>query len=138
MPDIKIDDNCLFEVERRLNAYLNSNKLEQLGNQHAEKLPATVKLSNVDWSAVTKRLGYTGLKYLQKGPISRVDLRKMIMKFQETGDLGVLPGRGWKPVGTESIEVATTMIERASSSINSSISGRSVSRDVVAWSISVR
>ncbi|GFT71428.1 hypothetical protein TNCV_970991 [Trichonephila clavipes] len=38
MPDIKIDDNCLFEVERRLNVYLNSNKLEQLENQRAEKL----------------------------------------------------------------------------------------------------
>ncbi|GFV70295.1 hypothetical protein TNCV_4540771 [Trichonephila clavipes] len=38
MPDIKINDNCLFEEERRLNVYLNSNKLEQLENQHAEKL----------------------------------------------------------------------------------------------------
>ncbi|GFV86081.1 hypothetical protein TNCV_670781 [Trichonephila clavipes] len=38
MPDIKTDDNCLFEVERRLNVYLNSDKLEQLENQHAEKL----------------------------------------------------------------------------------------------------
>ncbi|GFV12444.1 hypothetical protein TNCV_1792231 [Trichonephila clavipes] len=38
MPDIKIDDNCLFEVERRLDVHLNSNKLEQLENQHAEKL----------------------------------------------------------------------------------------------------
>ncbi|GFW81084.1 hypothetical protein TNCV_4804521 [Trichonephila clavipes] len=36
MPDI--GDNCLFEVERRLDVYLNSNKLEQLENQHAEKL----------------------------------------------------------------------------------------------------
>ncbi|GFW10194.1 hypothetical protein TNCV_1849111 [Trichonephila clavipes] len=38
MPDIKIDDNCLFELERRLNVFLNSNKLEQLGNRHAKKL----------------------------------------------------------------------------------------------------
>ncbi|GFT07949.1 hypothetical protein TNCV_873711 [Trichonephila clavipes] len=38
MPDIEIDDNGLFEEERRLNAYLTSNKLEQLENQHAEKL----------------------------------------------------------------------------------------------------
>ncbi|GFW74051.1 uncharacterized protein TNCV_545751 [Trichonephila clavipes] len=36
MPDIKIDGNGLFEEERKLNAYLNSNKLEQLENQHAE------------------------------------------------------------------------------------------------------
>ncbi|GFT55532.1 hypothetical protein TNCV_3320471 [Trichonephila clavipes] len=32
MHDVKIDDNCLFEVERRRNVYLNSNKLEQLEN----------------------------------------------------------------------------------------------------------
>ncbi|GFV92544.1 uncharacterized protein TNCV_1744491 [Trichonephila clavipes] len=36
MPDIKIDDNGLFEAERRLKAYLNSNTLEQSENQHAE------------------------------------------------------------------------------------------------------
>ncbi|GFX83143.1 hypothetical protein TNCV_4987371 [Trichonephila clavipes] len=36
MTDIKIDDNGLFEEERRLNGYLNSNKLEQLENKHAE------------------------------------------------------------------------------------------------------
>ncbi|GFV84016.1 hypothetical protein TNCV_1480181 [Trichonephila clavipes] len=38
MPGIKIDDNCLFEAERRLSVCLNSNELEQLENQHAEKL----------------------------------------------------------------------------------------------------
>ncbi|GFV65583.1 hypothetical protein TNCV_778691 [Trichonephila clavipes] len=36
MPGIKIDDNGLFAEEGRLNTYLNSNKLEQLENQHAE------------------------------------------------------------------------------------------------------
>ncbi|GFX15560.1 dimer_Tnp_hAT domain-containing protein [Trichonephila clavipes] len=36
LPHIKIDDNGLFEEERRLNTYLNSNTLEQLENQHAE------------------------------------------------------------------------------------------------------
>ncbi|GFW43050.1 hypothetical protein TNCV_1474451 [Trichonephila clavipes] len=34
----------LCEVERKLNAYLNSNKLEQLKNQHAEKLRSLLKL----------------------------------------------------------------------------------------------
>ncbi|GFW18941.1 hypothetical protein TNCV_5133931 [Trichonephila clavipes] len=38
MPNIKIDDNCLFKVEIRLNVCLNSNKLEQLENQHAENM----------------------------------------------------------------------------------------------------
>ncbi|GFT69370.1 uncharacterized protein TNCV_4182201 [Trichonephila clavipes] len=36
MPDIKIDDNGLFEEERRLNAYLNSDKLKPLEGKHAE------------------------------------------------------------------------------------------------------
>ncbi|GFW69509.1 hypothetical protein TNCV_488551 [Trichonephila clavipes] len=34
--DCSIKDNGLFEEERRLNAYLNSNKLEQLENQHVK------------------------------------------------------------------------------------------------------
>ncbi|GFV83781.1 hypothetical protein TNCV_2555671 [Trichonephila clavipes] len=44
------------------------------------------------------------LKDLRKGPISKIDLRKMVMKFEDSGDLGVLPGRGRRPVGTETIE----------------------------------
>ncbi|GFW88899.1 uncharacterized protein TNCV_2683331 [Trichonephila clavipes] len=47
---------------------------------------------------------YRRLKDLQKGALSRIDLRKMIMKFEETGDLGVLPGRERKPVGVETVE----------------------------------
>ncbi|GFT96275.1 uncharacterized protein TNCV_3907111 [Trichonephila clavipes] len=38
MPDIKIDDSCRLEEERRLNAFLNTNKLGQLENQDVEKL----------------------------------------------------------------------------------------------------
>ncbi|GFT28798.1 hypothetical protein TNCV_3585171 [Trichonephila clavipes] len=38
MPDSKIDGNCLFEVERRLDVYLNSNRLKQFENQYTEKL----------------------------------------------------------------------------------------------------
>ncbi|GFW82089.1 hypothetical protein TNCV_1169981 [Trichonephila clavipes] len=70
---------------------------------------------------------YRRLKDLQKGPISRIGSRKMNLKF---GDLGVLPGRGKKPVGIETVEVATAVIERACSSIYSSASSRSVSREL--------
>ncbi|GFU21131.1 hypothetical protein TNCV_5115341 [Trichonephila clavipes] len=38
LPDIEIDDNGQFEEERLLNAYLNSNEVEQLENHHAEIL----------------------------------------------------------------------------------------------------
>ncbi|GFV64128.1 hypothetical protein TNCV_1220191 [Trichonephila clavipes] len=34
------------------------------------------------------------IRDLRKGPISRIDLSEMSMKFEDTGDLGVLPGRG--------------------------------------------
>ncbi|GFU47307.1 hypothetical protein TNCV_3822941 [Trichonephila clavipes] len=51
----------------------------------------------------------------------------MIMEFEETGNLGVLPGRGRKQVGTETVEVVTTDTDEiVSSSIFSSGSGRSV------------
>ncbi|GFX40200.1 hypothetical protein TNCV_4318351 [Trichonephila clavipes] len=71
---------------------------------------------------------YHRLKDLRKGPISSIGLRKMIMKFEETGDLGVLPGRRRKPVETETIkEIATSVGEKASSFICSSGSGQSVS-----------
>ncbi|GFW91415.1 uncharacterized protein TNCV_3375811 [Trichonephila clavipes] len=36
-------------------------------------------------------LEYRRLKDLRKGPISKIGLRKMTMKFEETGNLGVLP-----------------------------------------------
>ncbi|GFV77463.1 hypothetical protein TNCV_1069921 [Trichonephila clavipes] len=61
MPDIKIDDNCLFEVERRLNVYLNSNKFEQLENQHTEKM----RENTLEWSEAPTSLP----------PTSREDLR---------------------------------------------------------------
>ncbi|GFV75126.1 uncharacterized protein TNCV_3189791 [Trichonephila clavipes] len=57
------------------------------------------------------------------------------VKYEETEYLGVLPGKGWKPVGTETVEeVATAVVERASSSIYSSARGRSVSCELeIPW-----
>ncbi|GFX58084.1 hypothetical protein TNCV_4048421 [Trichonephila clavipes] len=53
----------------------------------------------------------------------------MIMKFEETRDLDVLPGRGRMPVGAETAEKgATTIVERASTCIYSLASDRSMSR----------
>ncbi|GFU19368.1 hypothetical protein TNCV_3032821 [Trichonephila clavipes] len=54
------------------------------------------------------------IKDVRRGPISRIGL-KMIMKCEDTSDLGVLPGRRRKPVGTETFdEVAAAVVERAS------------------------
>ncbi|GFX31112.1 hypothetical protein TNCV_2026151 [Trichonephila clavipes] len=64
MPDIKIDDNGLFEVERRLNVCLNSNKLEQLENQHVKEF--SVKFSQF------KKLSET-LKFLMYPDVTLFD-----------------------------------------------------------------
>ncbi|GFV43933.1 hypothetical protein TNCV_492591 [Trichonephila clavipes] len=65
---------------------------------------------------------YRRLKHVRKGPISKIGL-KMIMKFEDNGNLGVLRGKGRKPIGTETVEeVATAVVERAFSSIYSSAS----------------
>ncbi|GFT81623.1 hypothetical protein TNCV_3674471 [Trichonephila clavipes] len=57
------------------------------------------------------------------------------MTFEDTRDLGVLSGRGPTPVGTKRVEeVATGMVERASTSIYPSASGLSVSRELeIPW-----
>ncbi|GFS55236.1 hypothetical protein TNCV_2789401 [Trichonephila clavipes] len=57
----------------------------------------------------------------------------MITKFEETGELGELPRRGRKTVGTE--RVATAVVEKPFSSIYSSANGRSVLRELeISWS----
>ncbi|GFW33396.1 hypothetical protein TNCV_2795631 [Trichonephila clavipes] len=58
------------------------------------------------------------------------------MKFEETGDLGVLPGRGRNRFGSESVEEdAIAVVERVFCSIYSSVTGQSVSRDLhIPWS----
>ncbi|GFW71423.1 hypothetical protein TNCV_538411 [Trichonephila clavipes] len=74
---------------------------------------------------------YHHLKDLRKSPISRIGLRIMLIKFELTEYLGVLPGRRKKPIGIESVEeVATDAVERASSSIYSLASSRSVSGEL--------
>ncbi|GFW58639.1 hypothetical protein TNCV_1579711 [Trichonephila clavipes] len=58
-------------------------------------------------------------------------------KSEEIGDLGVLPGRGHKPVGSETVEVTTEVLERAFSSFYSSASGPSVSGELdIPWTSS--
>ncbi|GFU70535.1 hypothetical protein TNCV_2511911 [Trichonephila clavipes] len=62
----------------------------------------------------------------------------MIMKFEETGDFGVLPGRGLKPVGTETVEeVATAVVERTSSETSSLQQALSTTAVVTSSTVSV-
>ena len=59
---------------------------------------------------------YRRLNCLRKGSKSRQALRKIIQKFQETGDSGIMQGRGRKRVSNETVlEVAHAVVERESS-----------------------
>ncbi|GFU99052.1 DUF4817 domain-containing protein [Trichonephila clavipes] len=80
---------------------------------------------------------YFRLKGMRKSPISRIGLRNMVIKFEETGYLGVVPGRGREPDASGNVKEGTVAVaERASDSIYSSASGRSVSRELeISWLI---
>lgn len=79
---------------------------------------------------------YRRLKGLRKGPMSRQALKKMMTKFEETGELRVLQGRGRKRISQETAEeVALAVVDRASASQYSVTSARAVSRDLsLPWS----
>ncbi|GBM24303.1 hypothetical protein AVEN_158864-1 [Araneus ventricosus] len=44
------------------------------------------------------------MKQIRKGPMSPCALRKMIQKFETTGQLGILPGRGRKQIPSSRVE----------------------------------
>ncbi|GBM40408.1 hypothetical protein AVEN_122628-1 [Araneus ventricosus] len=79
---------------------------------------------------------YRRFKGLQKGPMSRQALKKMITKCEDAGELGVLKGRWRKQLSSETAEeVVLAVVERASGSQYSSTSARAVSRDLsLPWS----
>lgn len=57
------------------------------------------------------------LKDVRRGPMSDRGVHKMIKKFEETGKLDILPGRGRKKVDISSIEdIATAAVDLASQS----------------------
>ncbi|GBM14027.1 hypothetical protein AVEN_166208-1 [Araneus ventricosus] len=84
---------------------------------------------------LTKLQEYRRLRGLRKGPMSRLDLEKMITVFKGNGELGVLQGRGRKWLSNEiAEEVSLAVIERAFGSQYFSTSARAVSRDLsLAW-----
>ncbi|GBN03904.1 hypothetical protein AVEN_221701-1 [Araneus ventricosus] len=61
---------------------------------------------------------YRSLKSLRKGPMSRQALKRMITKFEETGELGVLQGRWRKRLLNETAEkVALAVVDKCSSGV---------------------
>ncbi|GBM60515.1 hypothetical protein AVEN_260001-1 [Araneus ventricosus] len=64
-----------------------------------------------------------------KRSMSPCALPKMIQKFETTGQLGILPGRGRKQIPSSSVEdVATAVVEANSQSPHGSVSMPVVSR----------
>ena len=61
---------------------------------------------------------------------------KMIIKFENTGDFGVPPGRGRRHITMEVVdEVAVAVADRAEHAPNSATNARAVSRELdVHWS----
>ncbi|GBN35733.1 hypothetical protein AVEN_251779-1 [Araneus ventricosus] len=69
------------------------------------------------------------MKRIRRGPMSPCALRKMIQKFETTGQLGILPGRGRKQIPSSSVEdVNTAVVEARSQSPHGSASAPVVSR----------
>ena len=79
---------------------------------------------------------YRRMKGLRRGPMSTNGLKKMVMKFESTGDFGVAPGRGRWPIPMEFVdEVAVAVADRAERAPNSATCARAVSRELVLpWS----
>ncbi|GBN02983.1 hypothetical protein AVEN_255938-1 [Araneus ventricosus] len=63
------------------------------------------------------------MKQIRKGPMSSCALRKMIQKFETTGQLEILPGRGRKKIPSSNVEdVATAVVEVSSQSLYGCVS----------------
>lgn len=70
-------------------------------------------------------------KNLRRGPMTPRALRDMMKKFETTGQLGILPGRGRKPVSSASVEdVATAVVEATSQDPHGVVSVPAISRAV--------
>ncbi|GBN70932.1 hypothetical protein AVEN_197089-1 [Araneus ventricosus] len=80
-------------------------------------------------NSVTAVKQFGRMKQIRRGPMSPCVLRKMIQKFETTGQFGILPGRGRKQIPSPSIEnVATAVVEASSQSSHGSVRVSLVSR----------
>ena len=79
---------------------------------------------------------YRRMKGLRRGHMSTNGLKKMMMKFENTGDFSVAPGRGRRPIPMEVVdEVVVAVADHTERAPNSATNARAVSREVgVPWS----
>ncbi|GBM63013.1 hypothetical protein AVEN_12287-1 [Araneus ventricosus] len=60
---------------------------------------------------------FRSMKPIRRGPMSSCALRKMIQKFETTGQLGILPGRERKQIPSSRVEdVAIAVVEASNQS----------------------
>ncbi|GFW97743.1 uncharacterized protein TNCV_1425061 [Trichonephila clavipes] len=64
-----------------------------------------------DNSAIVALRKFWTLKGMRKGPLTAINLRLMVTKFEETGSLNVRSGKGKKPVSAEAIEKVALRVE---------------------------
>ncbi|GFX13328.1 uncharacterized protein TNCV_2907511 [Trichonephila clavipes] len=84
---------------------------------------------NSENAAAAVREFFRSLRKRRRGPMSERALKDMMVKFEKTGQLGVLPGRGRKRINTYVIEdIATTVVEASSESLHATVSVPTISR----------
>ncbi|GBM35927.1 hypothetical protein AVEN_244991-1 [Araneus ventricosus] len=78
---------------------------------------------------VLRRRRVQGEEFCSRYEESPCALRKVIQKFETTGQLGILPGRGRKQIPSSSVEdVATVVVEASSQSPHGSVGVPVISR----------
>ena len=65
--------------------------------------------NNSNYSTTLKE--YQRMKRLRRGPMNVNGLKNMITKFEQTGELGIIPGtRGLRPVNPERMQQTHTLL----------------------------
>ncbi|GFW75102.1 uncharacterized protein TNCV_448071 [Trichonephila clavipes] len=108
--DIKIDDNCLIEEIRRLNVYLNYNKLE---NQHAEIDKRWVEILN---HFKNEHIPYEKLVIFFEFTLRRPGTNALVLRVFSVGNLWT---GSWKTAGlSKSEDFINEVLDDAASVMN--------------------
>ena len=71
------------------------------------------------------------IKNLHKGPLLQQALKRMIARFEKSGDLRIQSGRGRKPTRSDIVEdVETAIVEQSMDNVAGCRSARSVLRNL--------
>ncbi|GFX89142.1 DUF4817 domain-containing protein [Trichonephila clavipes] len=68
------------------------------------------------------------LKKQRRGPMPERAFKVTLVKFEKTGQLGILPGRGRKRINTAVVEdITTAIVEEGNESLHGTVSGPTIS-----------